>query len=379
MGKSVDTKGSESAYLQGANELSRAAQLGALFFAQDTATANRIISDASISSQQSLQPLTNTAGVAITELRRLMGLVPEDPLLKIQNTIQSVSSHYQSRGDIPVSYRNQMVSLQASFDKMHNAKTQSEREAYKTELMGNLDKAINTFSGVVPISSEWVASGRAGGLTSQQAGGTGITMKDLTAATSGGNVKGEATGGAYAPGYFSMNVGQLQTARDQLKDFSMTEESVHPKAMTGDQIAQEMMAKPSYQFMFQAGTKAAERGAAAQGTRFSGNQMVSLQQLGQNLAQQEYNNEITRLMSLAGMTTPGITQTAGTQFNTGQIQTGNMMQQAASGQLAQNLIGQGYQNAYNKIGDARMQAQIANAQMGMQAAQMGMGLLGKLF
>lgn len=360
MGKSVDSGGSESAYLQGANEMAKAAQLGALFFAQDAASANRIIGDQSLKAQQSLQPLTGTATVAITELRRLMGLQPEDPLLGVGNALQAQAQHYESRGDIPVAYRTQVTSLAAAYNKMHDAGTLDERTAYKQELLNKLDKSIKTFSGFVPVDSSWAGSGRA-------------------SPGAGDVVAGGSTGSMYDKGYFTSTVGTLTNARDQLSKMDMSEDAVHPKAMTGDQIAQEMMAKPSYQFMFQSGTKAAERGAAAAGTRFSGNQLQSLQQLGQNLAGQEYNNEITRLMGLAGMTTPGITQTSGTQFNQGQLQGNNWMQVAQANQLAKNLEGQGYMQAYNKIGDARMQSQIANQQAGMQAMQMGMGLLGKLF
>ncbi len=376
MGKSADGDAGTSAYMQGATEMSRAAQLGALFFAQDTSRANRIINDATVSSNQALQPLTTTATVAIAELRRMMGLTPMDPMLSMGNQINALASHYQSRGDLPTGVRSQLMVLDAAYNKMHDAKTVEERVVGQKELLKKMDKAINTFSGNVPISSEWVAAGRAGASSSTQAGGTEKQIKD---AFSGGNAQGGGSGAFYQPGYFDMTVGKLTNVRDQVAQFDMSEESVHPKAQTGEQIAEEFTHSPNFQVAMKAGTQTAERAAAANHNRFSGNQLVSLQQLGQDTASSLYNNQVSQLMSLAGMTTPGITGTANNQFNSGQLQGANMMAQAASGQHAQDMIGTGYQTAYNKVGDARNQASIANAQMSMQGMQMGMGLLGKLF
>ena len=55
---------------------------------------------------------------------------------------------------------------------------------------------------------------------------------------------------------------------------------------------------PGYQFRFSEGMRATERGMAAKGYNQSGNVQAALQERGQGLASQEYNNILTRLTDL---------------------------------------------------------------------------------
>lgn len=65
---------------------------------------------------------------------------------------------------------------------------------------------------------------------------------------------------------------------------------------------------PSYQWRFDQGQQALERSIGAQGMLGSGNRLMALQQYGQGAASQEYQNQFSRLSTLAGAGTgsPGM-------------------------------------------------------------------------
>ena len=77
---------------------------------------------------------------------------------------------------------------------------------------------------------------------------------------------------------------------------------------------------PSYEWRAQQGEAGVNRGMAVSGQLGSGNQMAQLQLQGQNMASQEYNNQFTRLSSLAGMN-------IGSPGTAGQIMQQNQQQQ----------------------------------------------------
>jgi len=58
---------------------------------------------------------------------------------------------------------------------------------------------------------------------------------------------------------------------------------------------------PGYQFQFEQGTQALERGASARGDLLGGRQLKELTRFGQGLASQEYGSFLNRLGSLAGV------------------------------------------------------------------------------
>jgi hypothetical protein len=69
----------------------------------------------------------------------------------------------------------------------------------------------------------------------------------------------------------------------------------------GNQTAQQaLQATPGYQFQQQQGQASVNAGAAANGTLNSGNQALALQQQGQGLASQNYNNYVSQLQPYLG-------------------------------------------------------------------------------
>jgi len=113
---------------------------------------------------------------------------------------------------------------------------------------------------------------------------------------------------------------------------------------------------PGYQFRMDQGTKALERSAAARGGLISGNTGGALQNYGQGLASQEYQNAFNRyqaerqaqlgpLQSLAGVgqTTAQQLGTAGQNYATN---AGNMLTSGAAAQAA------GYMGGANAVGQS---------------------------
>jgi hypothetical protein len=88
---------------------------------------------------------------------------------------------------------------------------------------------------------------------------------------------------------------------------------------------------PDYQYALDQGMKLSDRGAAAHGSLYSGGHSADLMQLGQGLANGNYNNYYSRLSNMAGQ---------------GQTTAANL------GSLGQNMAGQIGQ-AYGNIGNAR--------------------------
>lgn len=125
---------------------------------------------------------------------------------------------------------------------------------------------------------------------------------------------------------------------------------------------EQFQADPGYGFRFQQGQKALERSAAARGGLISGNTGGALQQFGQGLASQEYQNAFNRyqaerqarlgpLQSLAGVGQTSINALgqAGQNYATGMGEAlGAGAQARASGYMgAANAIGGGVGQYYN--------------------------------
>jgi len=66
---------------------------------------------------------------------------------------------------------------------------------------------------------------------------------------------------------------------------------------------------PGYQFQFNEGVKAIDRGAAARGLLKSGGRLKALERFGQGLADREYGDYMNRLAAIAGLGQTATTQT----------------------------------------------------------------------
>jgi hypothetical protein len=98
---------------------------------------------------------------------------------------------------------------------------------------------------------------------------------------------------------------------------------------------------PAYQFRLNQGIGAIDAGAAAKGMLGSGNRMMELEQFGQGLASQEYDNQFNRLALLSGATT-GSPAAAGSNLMEG-LRTGYQMDQNRTSDIGRSLgmLGQG--------------------------------------
>ena len=129
---------------------------------------------------------------------------------------------------------------------------------------------------------------------------------------------------------------------------------------------------PGYQFQLQQGTQAIDQNAAANGTLMSGNTGVALQNYGQGLAQnayqQTYNNALNQYManyqSLLGGTQTGLSST-GQLASAGQAAAGNTANIDLTGaqQQAQQINNAAAATASGYLGEARGYGQMAGGIM----------------
>jgi hypothetical protein len=130
-----------------------------------------------------------------------------------------------------------------------------------------------------------------------------------------------------------------------------------------DNVGTSFQESPGYQFAVQEGVNAIDRGASARGLLNSGARLRELTRYGTGMANQEYNNWLSRLQSLAG-----VGQTATGQASSLAAQTGNMgagLIQNAGNNVAQQTMQGGQAQASGQIG-------VANSTLG--GIQQGVGL-----
>jgi endosialidase-like protein len=144
---------------------------------------------------------------------------------------------------------------------------------------------------------------------------------------------------------------------------------------------------PGYQFALNQGSQNVLRNANAAGTGISGGTLNALQQQGQGLASQNYNNYVSQLQPYLSASNTGASNIAGTYSNLGNQENANLTGtgQALSGintglgnQLNSNLMTQG-NAAYGTqaaIGNAQAQADYTNLAQS-QAALGALGGIGK--
>lgn len=109
-----------------------------------------------------------------------------------------------------------------------------------------------------------------------------------------------------------------RTADLGMEQYSLMREDLRPQreagyralAMLEPQVVAPFQATPGYQFRFSEGVRAIDRGAAARGMLDSGARLRALMSYGQNLAADEYQNYLNRLLTLAGFGQQATVQSA---------------------------------------------------------------------
>jgi hypothetical protein len=126
---------------------------------------------------------------------------------------------------------------------------------------------------------------------------------------------------------------------------------------------------PSYQFRFQQGIDALNRGAAQSGTLASGKQMTELEQYGQNFASQEYAADVARKEQLQQTTMANQAQNFGQQSTLQQLMQGVQQQNFGQQMNLQNLLSNRNQLQFQDLlGGAQFGQQQQTGQASQQAA-----------
>lgn len=135
---------------------------------------------------------------------------------------------------------------------------------------------------------------------------------------------------------------------------------------------------PGYQWQLGQGTQAVDRGAAAGGTFGSGNAAIALQNYGQGLANQDYNNWLNNVSGLNSQGLAAATGQTGREQSLANIQTGLGQAQAGVIQNTTNQAVNDYTGGVNADATANNQGQanmfsalLGGANLGLKASGVG--------
>lgn len=265
-------------------------------------------------------PVSNTATDTMNELRGYLGLKPVSPTAGLSLSLDNTISKLQATGG-DTSQVSRLMGFRDQLAKAETLEDPAQRQALKAQISSSM------------------------GAFSNELGNLGPQYSDLLADIQ--DVKGK----------FDIGYG-----------------SDPMKAMSASDIQAKLESSPAYQFRFNQGIKAMDRSAAAKGELLSGKTLLGAQQFGQDMASQEYDNEVRRLQSLANSALPALYQNNALMANMGSYlgQTGQQ-QGAIAGDLQQK-IAQAQQQAGNLSGQAllstgALQGQMANQQSLTDAQQ----------
>jgi hypothetical protein len=271
-------------------------------------------------------PVSNTATDTMNELRGYLGLKPVSPTAGLSLSLDNTINKLQATGG-DQSQVGRLMAVRDQLAQAENVEDPAKRQALKAQISSTMNNYVKQLGSLGPQYSDLVAD-----------------LQDVQ-------------------GKFDIGYG-----RDPMR------------AMSASDIQAKLEASPAYQFRLNQGIKAMDRSAAAKGELLSGKTLLGAQQFGQDMASQEYDNEVRRLQSLANSALPALYQNNALLANMGQS-VGQVGQQqgAVAGDIAQKMA-QAQQQAGNLSGQAllstgAMQGQMANQQSLTDAQQQQQALL----
>lgn len=369
-------------------------------------------------------PFVDTAKVATDELRQFLGLAPISYTKGLSDVVRDVNRLFRLPygGGAP----GITTTIEDAANLMYKAErglTTEERVGYKNQALDLLDSAITGietdwyyYGSRVPeadrTAGEVIQQKLEGGMTgpfniqwdnneNYQDRGTYGGSTYLAVATdqmrdaqrNAGTYSGSEpdTWRAEAARQIAENrVSNLlrdsEEAYSRLKEYKTqfeTEFSDDPLvAYTSEEIADKLVNLPEYQFQFNQGSKALERTQAARGVLQSGNALVEAEEFGQGLAERTYQTHLQQLSSLAGLNLPLVSQDIGNLNNQGLFYANQQNMSAAQGYQNAVDIARSRESAFIRKGQTlfdaaslnaqmNLQAQIANQQAALTAAQIG--------
>lgn len=226
----------------------------------------------------------------------------DDGSSAINKALKQADAQYQDTKDTNRAIAGQQLALNdplyQSGMKAYNAYLQQLGLPYITsDLVGsNIQSQGNNYVGMRPDGSTFFASSlpqMPGGATS---GGQGQTTANLFGVTQPGG----SNGGASSVQGWNPNaaMGTPVGTADGITYYRRDQNSLMPYTWSQGTGFQQT---PGYQFAFNQGVQALDRSAAANGRLDSGAQAKELTQYGQGIANQEYNNWLSKVGAVAGM------------------------------------------------------------------------------
>ena len=163
------------------------------------------------------------------------------------------------------------------------------------------------------------------------------------------NIQGRAAGGPLDPnsGY---QPAIMNTNPNTANSTAINPQTGYPNENPGGQEGgYNFMTDPGYQFRFEEGQRALERGAAAKGGLLSGGLARKTQRYGQGMASNEYSNVYNRISNIAGLGQVATNQSGAYAMNAGQSMGTAAAQGGYAAAAGQQAAGNAWANAGNQI------------------------------
>ncbi len=398
----VDSSIALDYFKQAADEQKRGYTEGLGAYAEQMKRAVSYITAGFTDANNTLKPLSYASGQALNEQMRMMGMDPLPATSGFSDTIRSTYNDFV-REQFPDAdgFINKLSNQMDQADKLKDPAARAEAKRQIQEKFGSFDMNL-----VQPIKDQLAQLKEPTYPDYKAYGGTPTTGHFESPAQNNQGVYHEATsGGVTDMPNFSNSTGEQARAymdaarnfpevhakylqekaalegklndiqtyssglRDLGSDWSNQYGDTYDAGYTGDQVLAKIQSTPGYDFTMKSGTQALNRQAAASGMLNSGNTGVALQEYGQGLASNYYNQYMTNLQSITAAGTPATMQISANQSNLGSALGGIAQSYGAAKMDTYRSIADYSANSLMKSGDVFNQTAMFNAGLQFQGQQ----------
>ena len=365
-------------------------------------------------------PYVQTGEDSLNQLRYFMGMRPVDESERLANSLDNLVQKAKAPGLVGVKgLDNTLATLKTDLTKVNDIKDSAQRATAIQDIknrLGNTARGLE-HDRLLATSALYIGgyNSAGGGGTVREATGKNLTPeersalgldnfaqysgikkakidygsrrdKDVRTLMDAAN-KLKAEGDITASGNLLNNVRsgtinneQFNTSSNAVSDFITdikglsidVDKYIDPEyqaAPTGEEIYQKLRETPGYVTAETQGEQALGRSQAARHMAQSGNAMIEAQSFGQNLATQAYQNQLSNLGSLTGISMPITQQSLGQQPAFGQSTGAAFMGYGQAQQQNLQDIARSRESAFIRQGDTLWDAAKTQAMMQFQANQ----------
>lgn len=389
----IDTGAALNYFQQAADAVQTGYTTGQNAYSSDINVAINNINSAATTANNTLLPLSQSAGEALNQQMRMLGMDPVQATVgfgdalntsfkQVANTLPDDAGSYISN------LANQLNSATSIQDPTARAAAQANissmfGDGYQQNVINPIQNQINNLKAPTAPAPEDINAYN----TQQQNQINSGSFGDLTAMAQQQQDKSFSENqldenAAYQNGTLSQYNGALQNYNSQMtslqanltaaqnygqtlssfgQTWSQQYSPTYDSAYTPDQVNQQVANLPGYQFNMDQGVQAIDRSAAASGLLNSGNTGIALQTYGQGLASNYFNQYMQYLQGVTSTGTPATMQISANQTAQGNNLASLAQANGAAVMSTDQAIANAQANTYMTSGNTTEQAAQYNA------------------